>query len=92
MYFYPLSLATVISPSQSHLPLVAPEATLRDLTEYIRKTGEFPIARGAFGDIWKCTFQVDQEPNNFVCNVLSTHWCEFDSIAGCCEILTAVCL
>jgi hypothetical protein len=62
MCFYPLSLATIISPSQSHLPLVAPEGMLRDLTEYISKTREFPDARGAFGDIWKCIFQTDQGP------------------------------
>ncbi|KAJ8589883.1 kinase-like protein [Rhizopogon salebrosus TDB-379] len=69
MCFYPLSLAAMISPSQPNLSLVAPEAMLRDLTEYITKTGEFADARGGFGEIWKCIFQVDQGSINVWINV-----------------------
>ncbi|KAG2036658.1 kinase-like domain-containing protein [Suillus americanus] len=36
-----------------------PEATLQDLSKYIIKDGDYPVARGGFGEIWKCTFQVD---------------------------------
>jgi hypothetical protein len=64
MYVFLPSLATIISPSQPNLSLVAPEAMLRDLTEYITKTGEFADARGGFGEIWKCILQVDQGPIN----------------------------
>jgi serine/threonine protein kinase len=35
---------------------------LQDLTEYITKTGDYPVARGGFGEIWKCTYQTDRGP------------------------------
>jgi hypothetical protein len=33
-----------------------PEATLQDLSKYIIKDGDYPVARGGFGEIWKCTY------------------------------------
>jgi serine/threonine protein kinase len=60
MCFYTLSIATIISPSQSHLPLVAPEAMPRDLTKYITKTSEFYHIRGALSEVWKCILKTDQ--------------------------------
>ncbi|KAG1867760.1 kinase-like domain-containing protein [Suillus subluteus] len=35
---------------------------LQDLTESITKTGDYPVARGGFGEIWKCTYQTDGGP------------------------------
>ncbi|KAG2128968.1 kinase-like domain-containing protein [Suillus clintonianus] len=37
-----------------------PEARLRNLTGYITKDGDYPVARGGFGEIWKCTYHNDQ--------------------------------
>ncbi|KAG2142800.1 kinase-like domain-containing protein [Suillus bovinus] len=34
----------------------------RDLSEYIIKDGEYPAARGGFGEIWKGTFHIDPNP------------------------------
>jgi hypothetical protein len=36
---------------------ISHEATLRDLSKYITKDGDYPVARGGFGEIWKCTFR-----------------------------------
>jgi hypothetical protein len=33
---------------------------LQDLTGSITKTGDYPVARGGFGEIWKCTYQTDR--------------------------------
>ncbi|KAG1802997.1 kinase-like domain-containing protein [Suillus variegatus] len=33
------------------------EVMLQDLSEYITKDGDYPIARGGFGEIWKCTYR-----------------------------------
>ncbi|KAG2361624.1 hypothetical protein BDR07DRAFT_1409151 [Suillus spraguei] len=41
---------------KANLPL---EAMLQDLSRYITKDGEYPAARGGFGEIWKCTFGID---------------------------------
>ncbi|KAG2073651.1 kinase-like protein [Suillus decipiens] len=35
-----------------------PKATLQDLSEFITKDGDYPVARGGFGEIWKCTFDI----------------------------------
>ncbi|OAX35360.1 kinase-like protein [Rhizopogon vinicolor AM-OR11-026] len=37
-------------------------ATLPDLTKLITKAGDYAVARGGFGDIWKCIYQTDQGP------------------------------
>ncbi|KAG0703878.1 kinase-like domain-containing protein [Suillus ampliporus] len=39
-----------------------PEAMFEDLTRYIVKDEDYPVARGGFGEIWKCTYQQDQTP------------------------------
>ncbi|KAG2141990.1 kinase-like domain-containing protein [Suillus cothurnatus] len=33
---------------------------LQDLTGSITKTGDYPVARGGFGEIWKCTYETDR--------------------------------
>ena len=35
---------------------------LQDLTTLITKVGDHPVARGGFGDVWKCIYQTDQGP------------------------------
>ncbi|KAJ8593174.1 kinase-like protein, partial [Rhizopogon salebrosus TDB-379] len=47
----------------SHLPF-HPEPTLQDLTTFITKVGDYPVARGGFGEIWKCIYQTDGGPIN----------------------------
>ncbi|KAG1763571.1 kinase-like domain-containing protein [Suillus placidus] len=58
-------------PSSSHTHTVFParndkaddlplEATLHDLSEFITKDGDYPVARGGFGEIWKCTYRIDR--------------------------------
>ena len=38
---------------------VVPEVMLPDLTKFISKTKDHPIAGGGFGDIWKCIYKTD---------------------------------
>ncbi|KAG2343686.1 kinase-like protein [Suillus weaverae] len=58
-------------PSSSHVDTVLPvrndephnllpETMLQDLSKYITKDGKYPVARGGFGEIWKCTYHVDR--------------------------------
>jgi hypothetical protein len=64
---------------------------LRDLTEYITKTSEFliPVARSVrYGNV---SLKLIRDRSVFVCDVLSIHLCESDSIAGCSEIITGAC-
>ncbi|KAG2349257.1 kinase-like protein [Suillus weaverae] len=35
-------------------------AVLHDLTRYITKDEEYPVAGGGFGEIWKCTYKKDR--------------------------------
>ncbi|OAX34441.1 kinase-like protein [Rhizopogon vinicolor AM-OR11-026] len=46
------------------------EVALRDLTPLITKVGNFPIARGGFGEVWKCIHQTDHGPTNVAVKVL----------------------
>jgi hypothetical protein len=49
-----------------------------------------PVARSVkYGN---ASFELIRDRSMFVFNVLSIHLCEFDSIAGCSEIVTGVCL
>ncbi|KAG1833283.1 kinase-like domain-containing protein [Suillus subluteus] len=36
------------------------DVILQDLSKYITKDGDYPVARGGFGEIWKCTFHIDR--------------------------------
>ncbi|KAG1756945.1 kinase-like domain-containing protein, partial [Suillus occidentalis] len=36
------------------------EPILPDLSEHITKDEDYPVTRGGFGEIWKCTFHVDR--------------------------------
>ncbi|KAG2035022.1 kinase-like domain-containing protein [Suillus americanus] len=57
-------------PSSSHADTVLPvcndtpdnllETTLQDLSKYITKDNDYPVARGGFGEIWKCTFHINR--------------------------------
>jgi hypothetical protein len=40
------------------------EATLQDLSKQITKDGDYPVARGGFGEIWKCTLHIDRRSVN----------------------------
>ncbi|KAG2055087.1 kinase-like protein [Suillus hirtellus] len=33
---------------------------LQDLSKYITKDGDYPVNRGGFGEIWKCTLHIDR--------------------------------
>ncbi|KAG0701780.1 kinase-like domain-containing protein [Suillus ampliporus] len=35
---------------------------LQDLSKYITKDEDYPVARGGFGEIWKCTYHLDRRP------------------------------
>jgi len=50
---------TIVDHHQSHLS-APPETNLQDLTKYITKDEEYPAARGGFGEVWKCTYHMDQ--------------------------------
>ncbi|KAG0703873.1 kinase-like domain-containing protein [Suillus ampliporus] len=46
-----------------HLPTAhTRKQPLPDLTRYIVKDEDYPIARGGFGEIWKCTYRQDRTP------------------------------
>ncbi|KAG1820905.1 kinase-like domain-containing protein [Suillus subaureus] len=53
-----------------NLPL---EATLQDLSKYITKDGDYPIARGGFGEIWKCTLYKDRNSVNVAVKSLQVY-------------------
>jgi len=46
---------------QSHSS-VPPEAILQNLTTSINKVGGHAVARGGFGEVWKCILQTDRGP------------------------------
>ncbi|KAG1803967.1 kinase-like domain-containing protein [Suillus subaureus] len=48
---------TIVSHLQSRSSV--PPAMLQDLTKSITKTGDYPVTHGGFGEIWKCSYQVD---------------------------------
>ncbi|KAG1779930.1 kinase-like domain-containing protein [Suillus placidus] len=50
-------LSFVLDSCSSNSP-----AMLQDLTESITKTGNYPVARGGFGEIWKCTYRTERGP------------------------------
>jgi hypothetical protein len=51
---------TVFSARNVEPNNLPPEATLQDLSKCIIKDGEYPVARGGFGEIWKCTYYIDR--------------------------------
>ncbi|KAG2115765.1 kinase-like domain-containing protein [Suillus discolor] len=53
---------TVTSAHHDKLHYLPPEAMLQNLTGYITKDEEYPVARGGFGEIWKCTFYTNRRP------------------------------
>ncbi|KAG1794073.1 kinase-like domain-containing protein [Suillus subaureus] len=51
---------TAFSARNHELHGLPPEAMLQNLTRYITKDEYYPTARGGFGEIWKCTYQIDR--------------------------------
>ena len=79
-----------ISSFQSHSSVTA-DAILQDLTALITKVGDFPVARGGFGEVWKCIYQTDLGPTDvrlhfFLCISAGLNF------AGRSEIIACVCL
>ncbi|KAG1755341.1 hypothetical protein EDB19DRAFT_1660524 [Suillus lakei] len=65
----PHKLATSSSHTEVVLPIrnderedSPPETMLQNLTRYITKDEDYPVARGGFGEIWKCTYHMDLQP------------------------------
>jgi hypothetical protein len=56
-------VTTIASRFKSQSP-IRPEAKLQDLMMSITKIGDHPVARGGFGEIWKCIYQTDRGPIN----------------------------
>lgn len=52
----PVLQVRVLVRSQPHL---LPEATPQDLSKYIIKDGDYPVARSGCGEIWKYTFHIN---------------------------------
>ncbi|KAG1797210.1 kinase-like domain-containing protein [Suillus subaureus] len=38
------------------------ETIFQDLSKCIAKNGDYPVARGGFGEIWKCTLYINRRP------------------------------
>ncbi|KAG2742684.1 kinase-like protein [Suillus brevipes Sb2] len=51
---------TVFTAGNNELDDLSHETMLQDLSTYITKDGDYAIARGGFGEIWKCTFHIDR--------------------------------
>ncbi|KAG2116774.1 kinase-like domain-containing protein [Suillus clintonianus] len=50
-----------VSPIRNHdSGNPSPDARLQNLTAYITKDGDYPVARGGFGEIWKCTYSINR--------------------------------
>jgi hypothetical protein len=45
-----------------HYPLIPSEELPQDLTGHITKIGNYPVAHGGFGEIWKCIYNTDCGP------------------------------
>ncbi|OAX30611.1 kinase-like protein, partial [Rhizopogon vinicolor AM-OR11-026] len=59
----------VYGESDSHLSFPV-EVTLRNLTASITKVGNFPVARGGFGEVWKCIHHTDHGPTDVAVKAL----------------------
>ncbi|KAG2073653.1 kinase-like protein [Suillus decipiens] len=53
---------TVFSARNIESRDLPPKTTLQDLSNYITKDEDYPVARGGFGEIWKCTYDIDHKP------------------------------
>jgi len=65
---------------------------LKDLIGSITKVGNYPVARGGFGEIWKCTHETDLGTimvRLWFCS-LSTY-IELDILLGRSEIIAIIC-
>jgi len=66
-----------ISSFQSHSSVPA-EAILQDLTGLITKVGDFAVARGGFGEVWKCIYQTNLGPTDVRLHFFSVHFAELE--------------
>ncbi|KAG1852706.1 hypothetical protein F4604DRAFT_1294428 [Suillus subluteus] len=64
-----------VLPVRNDRPDNLPETMLQNLSKYITKDGDYPVARGGFGEIWKCSFHINRG---------SVKVCHGKSIAGVC--------
>ncbi|KAG0707570.1 kinase-like domain-containing protein [Suillus ampliporus] len=58
----PVSDSNTVPVYNDQLGDSPPEAMLQDLTRYIIKDEDYPVARGGFGEVWRCTYQQDRSP------------------------------
>ncbi|KAG1805189.1 kinase-like domain-containing protein [Suillus subaureus] len=49
-----------VLPIRNDDPSDLSETIFQDLSIYITKDGEYPVARGGFGEVWKCTYHIDR--------------------------------
>ncbi|KAG1797209.1 kinase-like domain-containing protein [Suillus subaureus] len=54
------SNTVVVLPIRNDDPSDLAETIFQDLSIYITKDGEYPVARGGFGEVWKCTYHIDR--------------------------------
>jgi hypothetical protein len=45
-------------------PELIPQQDMLDLTVSVTKVGDFPAARGGFGEVWKCIHQTNRGPTD----------------------------
>ncbi|KAG2073654.1 kinase-like protein [Suillus decipiens] len=64
---------TVSSASKVKPDNPSPE-TLRDLLKYITKDGDYPVTRGGFGEIWKCTFHTNRSSVKVAVKALQVYY------------------
>ncbi|KAG2030107.1 kinase-like domain-containing protein [Suillus americanus] len=57
-----IAMPTVHTEDDMEVGLPEWNAGLKDLTPDIKKSGEYPIARGGFGEIWKCIYRTNKGP------------------------------
>jgi len=68
----------------------ANEPILRDLSEYITKVGDYPVARGGFGEIWKCLYQTPGGSVKARLHSISMQLSKVNVLAGRGESITGV--
>ncbi|KAG1843272.1 kinase-like domain-containing protein [Suillus subalutaceus] len=59
-----------INAHESNFP---PEAMLQDLSKYITKNGDYPVARGGFGEVWKCTYLINRRSTKVAVKTLQVY-------------------
>jgi len=73
-----LSVRTTVGHFQSSVP---PEEMVQDLTAYISKDHDSAVARGGFGEIWKCIYHADWGQVNVRLQMLSISTRQVDPLS-----------